>query len=76
MRTGTLEANLKKKGDRFERKPTDFGHVRVGARVKVQMGAGWVKGTMTDRSKDKVVVRLDNPKRNITVHDGRNIESM
>ena len=62
---------------RLQRDPADFSHVRTGMKVKVFMGAGWVKGTVASRGlgRDRYVsVRLDGQKRSRTCWDGRNIE--
>lgn len=54
--------------------PADFSHVRVGNPVSVYMGAGWAKGTMSNRFKDHVLVSLRDQRRVIAVWDARNIK--
>lgn len=53
--------------------PVDFSHVRVGNAVSVYMGAGWTKGTMSNRFKDHVLVSLKGQRRVVAVWDARNI---
>jgi len=55
--------------------PADFSHVRVGNPVSVYMGAGWVKGTMSNRFKDHVLVSLSGQKRVVAIWDARNIRA-
>lgn len=57
---------------KWERRIDDFSHVRVGDTVKVQMGAGMERGTVSNRFKDHMLVRMG--KRVIAVWDARNIE--
>ncbi len=60
---------------RLQRDPADFSHIRTGDRVKVFMGAGWLKGTMTNRVRNRYLsVRLDGQKKTVACWDGRNIE--
>ena len=54
--------------------PADFSHVRVGNSVSVHMGAGWTRGTMSNRFKDHVLVDLKGQRRVIAVWDARNIK--
>lgn len=61
------------KSNRWQRRITDFSHVRTGSNVRVQMGAGMVSGTMIQRRRDHVMVQLMNTKRIIAVWDARNI---
>ena len=48
--------------------------LRKGTNVKVFIGAGWEKGTITDWQKNRVSVRLSRGNRTVTCYDARNLE--
>ncbi len=64
-----------KEQKRLQRNPADFSHVRTGQRVRVFMGAGWAKGTMTERGRGRYVsVKLDGQRRAVAVWDARCVQ--
>lgn len=46
--------------------------IRNGDPCKVFMGAGWEKGRLVSKAKDRVIVELKN--RTVCVYDARNIK--
>ena len=48
--------------------------LRKGTLVKVFVGAGWEKGTVTEWTKSRVSVRLNRGSRTVICHDARNLE--
>ena len=66
---------MKGEKERLMRDSGDFSHVRTGDRVSVFMGAGWVKGYVTERGRGRYMnVKLDGQRRSVAVWDGRNIK--
>lgn len=63
-----------KKSERMQG-PIDFRTaLRKGANVKVFMGAGWEKGTVTEWTKSRTTVRLNRGSKTVVCHDARNLE--
>jgi uncharacterized Fe-S cluster-containing radical SAM superfamily enzyme len=66
-----------KEQHRLQRDPADFSHIRTGDRVRVFMGAGWLKGRMIHRVKNRYLsVNLDGQKKSVACWDARNIEKI
>ena len=49
--------------------------LRKGTNVKVYMGAGFEKGTVTDWQKNRVTVRLNRGNKTVTCYDARNLQT-
>lgn len=52
---------------------SNWSHIRRGEAVKVFMGAGWQKGTLVDKLRDSVTVKLKD--RTVRCFDPRNVRT-
>lgn len=76
LKDGTFKPkpSVLKKSERMQG-PIGFQDaLRKGTPVKVFMGAGWEKGTVTDWTKSRVSVRLNRGNKTVICHDARNLE--
>lgn len=64
---------MKEFPDRWQKKPHPMPIFRKGTTVKVQMGAGWSKGTVRSSDRDRCTVWLTREQKSTTTYDARNI---
>ena len=70
----TPKPSVLKKSQRMQG-PIQFTQaLRKGSPVKVYVGSGWEKGTVTSWQKDRVTVRLNRGNKTVTCYDARNLE--
>ena len=50
--------------------------LRKGTQVKVYVGSGWEKGTVTDWQKNRVAVRLNRGNKSVVCYDARNLQTL
>jgi hypothetical protein len=50
--------------------------LRKGTNVKIYVGSGWEKGTVTDWQKNRVTVRLNRGNKTVTCYDARNLQTL
>ncbi|ACT65679.1 hypothetical protein PSS2_gp117 [Cyanophage PSS2] len=68
-----MTKKLKPEQERWNRPPLPFPIYRRQTEVRVYMGAGWVKGLVTKSNKNWCQAYLPQLRREVIVHDARNI---